>query len=115
MWSFDFHGHKVAVSRLSSSFCQYLVPIMRSYLLWNLQLNLTLAEKLLVNDKIPRIISNAKNNKNESSSSLSICAFYCICFVIYLTGFVKTLLKKFQVHFNYLTSRWNGKKLKVTS
>ena len=25
---------------------------MRSYLLWNLQLNLTLAEKLIVNDKI---------------------------------------------------------------
>ena len=52
MWSFDFHDHKAAVSRLSGSFCQYLVPIMRSYLIWNLQLNLTLAEKLLVNDKI---------------------------------------------------------------
>ena len=52
MWSFDFHDHKGAVSRLSSLFCQYLVPIMRSYLLWNLQLNLTLAEKLIVNDKI---------------------------------------------------------------
>ena len=73
MWSFDFHDHKGAVSRLSSLFCQYLVPIMRSYLLWNLQLNLTLAEKLIVNDKIkalcqtkmclPRIISNAKTTK----------------------------------------------------
>ena len=115
MWSFDFHDHKGAVSRLSSSLCQYLVPIMRSYLLWNLQLNLTLSEKLLVNDKIPRIIVNAKNHKNESSSSLSICAFYCICFVIYLSGFVKTWLKKFQVLFNYLTSKWNGKQLKVTS
>ena len=34
---------------------------------------------------------------------------------IYLSGFVKTWLKKFQVHFNYLTSKWNGKQLKVTS
>ena len=31
---------------------------------------------------------------------------------IYLSGFVKTWLKK--VHFNYLTSKWNGKQLKVT-
>ena len=28
---------------------------------------------------------------------------------IYLSGFVKTWLKKFQVHFNYLTSKCNGK------
>ena len=32
-----------------------------------------------------------------------------------LSGFVKTWLKKFQVHLNYLTSKWNGKQLKVTS
>ena len=34
---------------------------------------------------------------------------------MYLTGFAKTWLKKFQVHFNNLTSNWNGKQLKVTS
>ena len=34
---------------------------------------------------------------------------------IYLSGFVKTWLTKFQVHFNYLKSKWNGKQLKVTS
>ena len=34
---------------------------------------------------------------------------------IYLTGFAKTWLKKFQVHFNNLTSNWKGKQLKVTS
>ena len=28
---------------------------------------------------------------------------------IYLSGFVKAWLKKFQMHFNYLTSKWNGK------
>ena len=28
---------------------------------------------------------------------------------IYLSGFVQTWLKKFQVYFNYLTSYWNGK------
>ena len=28
---------------------------------------------------------------------------------IYLSGFVQTWLKKFQAHFNYLTSKWNGK------
>ena len=28
---------------------------------------------------------------------------------------VKTWLKKFQVHFNYSTSKWNGKQFKVTS
>ena len=35
---------------------------------------------------------------------------------IYLTGFVKMWLKKFQVHFNNLISacKWNGKRLKVT-
>ena len=38
-----------------------------------------------------------------------------ICHNKYLTGFVKTWLEKFQVHFNYLTSKWNGKQLKVTS
>ena len=32
----------------------------------------------------------------------------------YLCTFVKTWLK-FQVHFNYLTSKWNGKQLKVAS
>ena len=30
-------------------------------------------------------------------------------YYIYLSGFVKTWIKKFQVHFNYLTSKWNGK------
>ena len=34
---------------------------------------------------------------------------------MYLTGFAKTWLKKFQVHFNNLTSNWNGKQVKVTS
>ena len=34
---------------------------------------------------------------------------------IYLTGFAETWLKKFQVHFNNLTSKWNGKQLRVTS
>ena len=33
---------------------------------------------------------------------------------VYLTGFFKTWLKKFKVHFNFLTSKWNGKQLKVT-
>ena len=33
----------------------------------------------------------------------------------YLTGFAKTWLKKFQVHSDKLTSKWNRKQLKVTS
>ena len=63
MWSFDFHDHKGAVSRLSSLFCQYLVPIMRAYLLWNLQLNLTLAEKLLVMTKSHALYQTLKATK----------------------------------------------------
>ena len=40
--------------------------------------------------------------------------YQLICCNIYLSGFVKTWLKKFQVHFNYLTSKWNRKQWKVT-
>ena len=41
--------------------------------------------------------------------------YYYYYYYYYLTGFAKTWLKKFQVHFNKLTSKWNGKQLKVTS
>ena len=41
--------------------------------------------------------------------------FLVLSTLIYYTGFVKTWLKKFQVHFNYLKSKWNGKQLKVIS
>ena len=34
---------------------------------------------------------------------------------LYLCGFAKPWLKKFQVHFNNLTSKSNGKQLKVIS
>ena len=41
--------------------------------------------------------------------------YYYYYYYYYLTGFAKTWLKKFQVHSNKLTSKWNGKQLKVTS
>ena len=40
--------------------------------------------------------------------------FSKIRLAIYMSGFAKTWLKKFQVHFNNLTSKLIGKQLKVT-
>ena len=45
----------------------------------------------------------------------SVSRFVMSIVGIYLSGFVKTWLKKFQVDFNYLTSKWNRKQFKVTS
>ena len=55
---------------------------------------------------------NLLMNKDYSSSSSSSSSYY---YYYYLTGFAKTWVKKFQVHSNKLTSKWNGKQLKVTS
>ena len=63
--------------------------------------------------------NKTKQNKTVSGERLSLGhrqnVNLAIKTNIYLTGFAKTWLKKFQVHFNNLTSNWNGKQLKVTS
>ena len=40
---------------------------------------------------------------------LSCCYSLAVFLKVYLTEFAKTWLQKFQVHFNNLTSEWNGK------
>ena len=68
-----------------------------------------------------RLLKKQKKNKNKTVSGERLSLGHrqnvnlAIKTNIYLTGFAKTWLKKFQVHFNNLTSNWNGKQLKVTS
>ena len=47
------------------------------------------------------------------SRGINLAKFVIILF-IYLSGFAKTWLKKFQLHFNNLTFKLNGKQLKLT-
>ena len=51
-------------------------------------------------------------NNNKNNNLFTLRSIYT---TIYLSGFLKTWLKKFQVDFNYLTSVWNRKQFKVTS
>ena len=59
-----------------------------------------------------------ENFRRAISPGPSVCPWVTeddIHTYIHLSGFVKTWLKKFQVHLNHLTCKWNGKQLKVTS
>ena len=76
-----------------------------SFLKWSINVyhGKLLSIRLLKKQKNKTVIIERLNLSHRQNVNLAIKTN------IYLTGFAKTWLKKFQVHFNNLTSNWNGK------